>query len=122
MIPRNITREDIEKLNAVEPYCFETDREEQWYNIGLKHGLEIADENPKSPWISVEDDLPCNHEELIDKNYKDSLIKTLFVIALRDNKHQDFTCMVLVNGEWRWLGTDYTHWMVIPKLPKEQED
>ena len=38
-------------------------------------------------WISVEDDLPCNHEELIDKNYKDSLIKTLFVIALRDNKH-----------------------------------
>lgn len=74
-------------------------------------------------WISVEDDLPCNHEELIDKNYKDSLIKTLFVIALRDNKHQDFTFMVLLNGEWRWLDRcSYTHWMPIPELPKEQED
>ena len=28
------------------PYCFETDQEEHWYNIGLKHGLEIADEEP----------------------------------------------------------------------------
>lgn len=25
----------------------------------------LADTNSKSPWISVEDDLPCNHEELI---------------------------------------------------------
>lgn len=72
-------------------------------------GAKFALENQ---WISVEDDLPCNHEELIDKNYKGNFIKTLFVIALCDNKHQDFTCMVLVNGEWRWLGKDsYTHWM-----------
>ena len=61
-----MTREDIEQLNVVEPYWFESDREEQWYNIGLKHGLEIADNNPKSPWISVKDDLPCNHPELAD--------------------------------------------------------
>ena len=52
-----MTREDIEQLNVVEPYCFESDREEQWYNIGLKDGLEIADNNPKSPWISVKDKL-----------------------------------------------------------------
>lgn len=83
-------------------------------------GAKFALENQ---WISVEDDLPCNHEELIDKNYKDSLIKTLFVIALSDNKHQDFTFMVLLNGEWRWLDRySYTHWMPIPQLPKEQED
>lgn len=38
-------REDIEQLNVLVPYCFETDLlEEHWYNIGLKHGLEIADE------------------------------------------------------------------------------
>lgn len=79
-------------------------------------GAEFALENQ---WISVKDDLPCNHEELIDKNDKGNFIKTLFVIALCDNKHQDFTCMVLVNGEWRWLGKDYTHWLSIPKLPKE---
>ena len=115
----DITREYIEQLNNVEPYCFENDREEQWFNIGLKYGLDIADSNPKSPWISVEDDLPCNHEELIDKNYKGNFIKTLFVLALCNN-HEDFTCMFLVNGEWRWLGKDsYTHWMPIPKLPKE---
>lgn len=79
-------------------------------------GAKFALENQ---WISVEDDLHCNHEELIDKNYKGNFIKTLFVIALCDNKHQDFTCMVLVNGEWRWIGKDsYTHWMSIPELLK----
>lgn len=41
-----MTKEDIEQLNVVEPYCFESDREELWYNIGLKDGLEIADNNP----------------------------------------------------------------------------
>ena len=44
-----MTRENIEQLNILEPYCFGTDLEEKWYNIGLKHGLEIADEHPKSP-------------------------------------------------------------------------
>lgn len=41
-----MTREDIEQLNILVPYCFETDLEEKWYNIGLKHGLEIADKHP----------------------------------------------------------------------------
>ena len=41
-----MTREEIEKLNEPEPYCFETDKEEQWY-VGLKEGLETADNNPK---------------------------------------------------------------------------
>lgn len=45
-----MTREDIEQLNVLVPYCFETDLEEKWYNIGLKHGLEIADEHPKNVW------------------------------------------------------------------------
>ncbi len=42
-----MTREDIEQLNVVEPYCFETDREEQWCNIGLKDDLNIADNSLK---------------------------------------------------------------------------
>lgn len=29
-----MTRQEIEQLNEVEPYCFETDREEQWFNEG----------------------------------------------------------------------------------------
>lgn len=79
-------------------------------------GAKFALENQ---WISVEDDLPCNHEELIDKNYKGNFIKTLFVIVWYDN-HEDLDCMISENGEWRWLGKDsYTHWMQIPEPPKE---
>ena len=70
MNPRNLTREDIEELNNIEPCCFETDREEQWFNVGLQYGLDVADSDPISPWISVEDDLPCNHKELMENEYK----------------------------------------------------
>ena len=114
-----MTREEIEQLNEVEPYCFETDREEQWFNVGLKEGLKVADANPKSPWISVEDDLPCNHKELIDKNFKASFQKTLFVIAWSDNHYEDLTCMINENGRWEWIVQgSYTHWMPIPEPPK----
>lgn len=38
-----MTREDIEQLNIVEPHHFETEREEEWYLCGLKHGIEMSD-------------------------------------------------------------------------------
>ena len=41
-----ITREEIEKLSEVEPYCFETDSEERWYEIGCIDGLKAADAEP----------------------------------------------------------------------------
>lgn len=53
MSPRGITREAIEALNEIEPYCFETDREEQWFNVGLQYGLDVADANPKSGLIDL---------------------------------------------------------------------
>lgn len=28
---------------------------------GFEAGVKWADSNPKSPWISVDEDLPCNH-------------------------------------------------------------
>ena len=34
--------DEIEQMHVVEPYSFETDREEQWYMVGLKDGLESA--------------------------------------------------------------------------------
>lgn len=116
-----MTREEIEQINEIEPYSFETSGEEQWYRIGLLEGLETADANPKSSWISVEDDLPCNHEELIDKNFKGNFIKTLFVVVWYDN-HEDLDCMISENGEWRWLSkfrNSYTHWFPIPEPPKK---
>ena len=115
-----MTREDIEQLNILEPYCFETDLEKKWYNIGLKHGLEIADEHPKSPWISVKEDLPCNHEELIttEGHYKK---ETINVITIDKYGIIEDNYMVLYdNDEWCWkYGMTPLYWMPIPKLPKE---
>lgn len=43
-----MTREEIEKLSLVEPYCFENDREEMWYKIGCIDGLNAADAKPNA--------------------------------------------------------------------------
>ena len=50
-----MTREEIEQLDGTEPNCFETDREEWWYNIGLKEGLETADQHPRKGLVDIED-------------------------------------------------------------------
>lgn len=102
-----MTREDIEQLNVVEPYCFESDREEQWYNIGLKYGLEIADEHPKSPWIAVKDKLP-------------EIGQAVFI---RTSKSTYGVSWIDYDLDWQG-GVSYsplivTHWMPIPNLPKE---
>ena len=109
-----MTREEIEKLNEPEPYCFETDREEQWYKVGLREGLETADYNPKSPWISVNDDLPCNHKKLTHSNYTDR------VIVLARNEFPEVEFMYKVEeGVWEWTTLkNVSYWMPIPKLPE----
>ena len=109
-----MTREEIEQLNEVEPYCFETDREEQWYRVGLQEGLSIADANPKSPWISVKDDLPCNHKELISLDDKSD---TLYVVAAIHGIII-LSRMYKFEGKWSWENDEPTHWMPIPELPK----
>ena len=111
-----MTRQEIEQLNEVGPYCFETDREEQWYRVGLQEGLSIADANPKSPWISVEDDLPCNYEELIDTTRHCTVSKDVIV------RHKDgsmtFDRMIKNYKSQLIFLSDVTHWMPLPKLPK----
>ena len=122
-----MTREEIEQLNEAEPYCFETAREEQWYNVGLQQGLATADNNPKSSWISVDDDLPCNHEELCENN---SYTKNVLVILPWEDdpkkRHIGICRMGNKLGSfyvrWHWQDTAYykvTHWMLLPDLPTE---
>ena len=108
-----MTREEIEQLNEVEPYCFETDREEIWFKIGLQEGLKAADDNPKPPWISVDDDLPCNHQDLIHSNYTDR------VLVLSRNGYSEVSFMCIIEGAWEW-NTLITvlYWMPIPEPPK----
>ena len=120
----SMTREDIEQLNVVEPYCFESDKEELWYNVGLKNGLEIADENPKSPWISVKDDLPCNHEELMEPicQLDNRLIyETKRVFVHCSNNSLDTAHMINFYNRWKWYpeDIDVEYWFPIPKLPQE---
>lgn len=77
-------------------------------------GAKWADENPKSPWISVEDKLPEPEKD---------------VIILDGRKHIDIDHLTY-DGEdnyiwWKsddtiWCEDDeITHWMPIPELPEE---
>ena len=87
-------------------------------------GAEFALENQ---WISVEEDLPCNHEELIEnENYNK---KVLVVLAWNDDpskKHIEICDMCnrigSFNTNWYWWNTAYYHvvcWKPLPELPKE---
>ena len=90
-------------------------------SIDFTVGAKWADSHPKSPWISVEDDLPCNHEELICWPEIDEGTETVEVFAR--NEHGDIwdDYMVYENGKWRWNDFEPSYWMIAPKLPKEQE-
>ena len=50
---------------------------------GFEAGVKWADSHPKSPWISVDDDLPCNHSDLV-LTYSDILFSTKRVIVVTD--------------------------------------
>lgn len=72
----------------------------------------------KYPWISVEEDLPCNHKELMSVN--DNNI-TKIVIVCYENNQIDFDYMRKICGqEWVW-GSYYTpkYWFAIPEPPSD---
>ena len=77
-------------------------------------GAKWADNNPKSPWISVENDLPCNNEQLTHSNYTDR------VIVLARNEFPEVEFMYKVEeGVWEWTTLkNVSYWMPIPKLPE----
>ena len=101
------------------PYCIGGDNfyekaRELNRNKSFEAGVIWADKNPKSPWISVDEDLPCYHEELL---IGDTLTKG--VITRNTDGSVDFSLMYL-NVEWKWMSEDKpTHWFPIPELPKE---
>ena len=85
---------------------------------GFEAGVKWADENPKSPWISTKDDLPCNHEELIRGTESSEGTKTfkVFVTNIYGENWSDY--MIYKNGKWRWNSYEPEYWMPAPKLPK----
>ena len=81
----------------------------------FEKGAQWADKNPKSPWISVEEDLPCNHDELFINNDKKET-KTVLVII---NGYIMMSRMYKPKRKWRWNSDEPTHWMPIPEPPKK---
>ena len=81
---------------------------------GFEAGVQWADDNPKSPWISVKADLPCNHQDLIHLNYTDR------VLVLSRNGYSEVAFMCTIEDVWEWNTLiNVLYWMPIPKLPKE---
>ena len=54
-------------------------------SIDFEAGAKWSDANPKSPWISVEDDLPCNHEEMIHVVVENVELRTDRILAMTDD-------------------------------------
>ena len=113
-----MTREE-EIINAANELC-NSFRGGKTYKLGFEIGAEWADEHPKSPWISVEDDLPCNHKELIiDDELLDKHTKPVIC-----NKSYGVCCVGIMvynvdRNAWHWVSEKPTHWFPIPELPKE---
>ena len=86
---------------------------------GFEAGVKWADSHPKSPWISVKDDLPNNPKYLKQPDYSS------WVITITKNGEVIPAQMIVMHKKWIWHSRfsrkheDITHWMPIPKLPKE---
>lgn len=77
--------------------------------------LEGAEFALNNQWISVEEDLPCNHEELLNAQYQ-----TKEVFILKRGGFPDIDYMLKIDGKWIWFEYKSPEfWMPIPKLPKE---
>ena len=85
---------------------------------GVEAGIKWADENPKSPWISIKDDLPCNHNELICSKEISEGTETVDVFAMNERGDIWTDFMVYENGKWRWNDFQPDFWMLPPKLPR----
>lgn len=81
---------------------------------GFELGVKWADNHPKSPWISVKDDLPYKHEKLTHSNYTDR------VLVLSRHGFSEVAFMTKIGDTWEWnTPIVVIYWMPIPQLPKE---
>ena len=133
-----MTREELIKKQA-EIYTDDVSNYTEWTDDGgwtdynaakfvekaFIEGAKWADNNPKSPWISVNDDLPCNHKELMENEHKTK--KVLAVMRSDKSSSKNIEICYMTNqycsiGNWYWINTlktHVTHWMPLPELPKK---
>ena len=79
--------------------------------------LEGAEFALNNQWISVEDDLPCNHKELLNAEYQ-----TKEVFILKCGGFPDVDYMLKIGGKWIWFEYKSPEfWMPIPDLTEEED-
>lgn len=84
-------------------------------SFDFEAGAKWADIHPKSPWISVKEDLPCNHEELIHSNYTDRVL-----VMSRFGYTEVAFMYKMTEDAWEWSNLIVVlYWMPIPRLSKE---
>ena len=109
-----ITREEsLRKIQAFIDFCpaIKTEMEE------IVEALSVPQ------WINVEDDLPCNHSDLV-LIYNDTLFSTKRVLVITD-VHTLFLCEMKRDDDRGWIWNistkdKITHWMRIPDFIEEQ--
>ena len=85
----------------------------------FKEGAELTNNQPKSPWISVKCDLPCNHSELISQEKSSKYLKATVYVVTVINGMNFLSRMYEFDGKWYWENDEPTHWFAIPDPPKE---
>ena len=75
-------------------------------------GAKWADSNSKSPWINVNDDLPCNHDELKPNSYATYKV----IVLLNDGRIRE---TYMFYDKWVQYGKKITHWKPFIEPPKE---
>lgn len=107
-----------EQINNAKHSFYERVFEEGSYHDSgdcFEEGAEWADEYTKNPWISVKDDLPCNHAEMLHPMCN---VRTQYVITSIEGLCY-INQMIKYRDKWIWEMDKPTHWMPIPKLPEE---
>lgn len=105
-----MTQEEILQQGApVEPNCFETDREEQWYKVGLHEGATA------SPWHSVKDgDLP--------KESKGNPFDLPYLVRMNNGRmfpaYYNIEDGTFTDEFNKSVKVEIGYWMEIPGLPK----
>ena len=107
--------DDCEAIDVGECSCCNINRIVRAFN----RGIEYQKQKSNSPWISVEDDLPCNHKELLD------LLHTKFVITINSKRTVELNYMIEGLNGWEWAFKKYydiLYWMRIPELPEVPDE
>ena len=107
-------RNAIDTIFPIPPYEKGRKYEQALMATGFEGGVKWADEHPKSPWISVKEDLPYKHKELLSSDHETKLVLTVDACG---SINTDF--MSIYEGTWCWWNDSNTvYWHPISDFDK----